>query len=361
MTLSRYLLVLITIGFLASCDLEQTAKMKSNLPKASGKLGHIIVVMDSAQWEGEVGKQVRNTFMEQVPFLPRNEPMFNLSQIDPLKFKSILKRQKNIIFVTDLSDKSKGNRRLQSYFTSESLKMIEQNPTLFMYAKQDEFAQGQEVLHIFGESESVLIENLRLNKSKLQKHFKNVENKRVYQSTYAAKVEKGISNHIKDKLGCEIKVPFGYEIALEDDKFIWLRNFSPDIDKSIYISWVDYKSEDLFSLDSLIELRTKLSRPYILYKPEDSESYMLTETENFDVFRNEINFKGKYAIELRGLWRLNKFYMGGPFLSYSMVDEVTNRLYYIEAFLYSPGKEQRDQMQELETILKTFNVGSEPV
>ena len=48
--------------------------------------------------------------------------------------------------------------------------------------------------------------------------------------------------------------------------------------------------------------------------------------------------------------------MGGPFVSYAMVDESTNRLYYIEAFLYSPGKPQRDLMRQLEVILKTFNI-----
>lgn len=360
MTFTRFLLLIFSVVYFSSCDLEKTANMKSNLPKANGKSGHIIVVMDSAQWEGNVGSQVRSTFHEQIPYLPREESMFNVSHIDPVDFQSILKKQKNIVFVTDLSNKSRGNRKLKTYFTKESLKMIEENPSLFMYAKQDEFAKGQEVLHLFGENEKVLIENFKINKAKLQKHFEVIEQKRFYQSLYAAKVEKGISKHINEKLGCELKVPFGYEIALEDDDFVWLRSFSPDVDKSIFISWVDYKSEDLFLLDSLLELRTKLSKPYILYKPEDKDSYMLTETANFEVFRNEINFKGKYAVELRGLWRVNKYYMGGPFISYSMVDETSNRLYYIEGFLYSPGKEQRDYMRELETILKTFDIRKEP-
>jgi len=334
--------------------------MKSNLPKANGKPGQIIVVMDSAQWKGNIGKKMRATFQEQVPYLPREESMFNLSHVDPTDFQSILKKQKNIIFVTDLSNNSKGNRRLKTYFTKESLKMIEENPSLFMYSKKDEFAKGQEVLHLFGESENMLIENLSNNQEKLLKHFKDIEERRFYQSLYAAKVEKGISKHINEKLGCVLKVPFGFEIALEDDDFVWLRNFTPDVDKSIFISWVDYTSEALFSLDSLLNLRTEVSKPYILYKPEDKESYLLTETENFSVFRNEINFKGNYAIELRGLWRTNKYYMGGPFHSYAMVDESSNRLYYIEAFLYSPGKLQRDHMRALDTILKTFKVSEKP-
>lgn len=334
--------------------------MKGNLPQANGKPGHIIVVMDSAHWEGGVGSALRSIFHEQVHYLPRNETRFTLSHIDPMDFQSILKKQKNIIFVTVLGDNSKGNRRLKKYFTNESLNMIEKDPSLFMYDKKDEFAQGQDVLHLFGESEAVLIQNLRSNKEKLQKHFLDIEEKRLYKSLYAAKIEKGISNHIKEKLNCEIKVPFGFEIALEDEKFIWLRNFSPDVDKSIFISWVEYTSESLFEQDSLLAMRTELSKPYILYKPEDEESYLLTETDNFDVFRKEVNFKGHYAIELRGLWKVNNYYMGGPFLSYSLVDENFGRLYYIETFLYSPGKPQRDHMRELETIIKTFDIAVSP-
>ena len=360
MAFSRYLLFLLSIVYFSSCDLDKTAKLKSNLPKANGKPGEIIVVMDSAQWEGKVGEEVRSTFNGEVVYLPRDEAMFSLNHIDPIDFKSILKKQKNIIFVAVLGNKSKGNRKLKTYFTKESLDMIEQDPSLFMYSKQDEFARGQEVLHLFGETEDILTENISKNRNKLQKHFLNIEEKRMYKSLSAAKEVIGVSKLIKEKPGCELKVPYGFEIAIEDGDFIWLRNFSPDVDKSIFISWINYTSEENFSMDSLLKLRTEVSKPYILYKPEDPESYMLTETANFNVFREEINFKGNYAIELRGLWKINNYYMGGPFISYAMVDESTNRLYYIEAFLYSPGKAQRDVMRELNTILKTFKVSSEP-
>ncbi|NJN26055.1 MAG: DUF4837 family protein [Cyclobacteriaceae bacterium] len=265
-----------------------------------------------------------------------------------------------MIIVTVLGDNSKGNRKLKSYFTPESLKMIEDDPSLFMFAKQDEFARGQELVHLFGETEEILIDNLKKNKEKIQQHFLEVEEQRNYAALYSVKYETGISKHIQEKYQCELKVPIGYEIALEDEKFIWLRNFSPDVDKNVYVSWVEYQSEQMFSTDSLLSLRTQVSRPYILYKPEDPDSYLLTETDHFEIFRKEINFKGHFAVELRGLWKVNKYYMGGPFISYAMVDEGRNRLYYIEGFLYSPGKEQRDNMRELEAILKTFNIIKSP-
>jgi hypothetical protein len=356
MTLFRFLLIAFLTFTIASCDLEQTAQRYENLPRATGKAGEIIVVMDSAMWQGEVGSKLRATFGEIVPTIPRQEPMFSLNHIAPRDFQSFLRRQKNVMFVTVLGSNSKGNRILKSYFTNESLRMIEENPSIFMHAKKDEFARGQEIMHLFGQTEDILIRNIETNKEKLLDHYLKIEEDRLYTALYSAKYEQGITNHVKSKLGCELKVPLGFEIGLEDDRFIWLRSFSPDIDKSIFISWTDYSSEEMFSLDSLLSLRTELSKPYILYKPEDPDSYLLTETDNFDVFRKEINFNGLYAVELKGLWKLNNYYMGGPFISYTVVDESTNRLYYIEAFLYSPGQPQRDTMRELGAILKTFRV-----
>jgi hypothetical protein len=64
-------------------------------------------------------------------------------------------------------------------------------------------------------------------------------------------------------------------------------------------------------------------------------------------------------MELRGLWRTNNKSMGGPFISYALVDQDRGLLYYIEGFTFSPGKPQREIIRELEAILKTFQTSSE--
>lgn len=356
MTLFRALLILLSSIYLISCDFEKAAQRHENLPRATGQPSEIFIVMDSAQWEGEVGKYVRGIFSENIPSIPRQQPRFELNHFMPENFQGFLRKHRNIIFLTVIDSDSRGNRILRSNFTNESLNMIEDDSTLFMYAKEDEFARGQNILHLFGKNEGDLLKNLQKNRKSLLNHFEKIEEERIYRGLYSVDYEKGLSSHVEQKLGCSIKVPTGFEIAIEDDQFIWLRSFSPDVDKNIFISYTDYTSEAMFSLDSLLELRTRLSKPYILYKPEDPGSYLLAETENFNIFRKEINFKGKFAVELKGLWKINGYYMGGPFVSYAMVDESTGRFYYIEAFLYSPGQPQRDYMRELETILTTFDV-----
>jgi len=342
-----------------ACNLRETAKLKENLPRAKGRPGDILIVMDSAQWLGATGSAIRETFHQLVDGLPRNEPMFDLQYVDPLYFQSVFKIQKNIIFVTVLNDRSPGNRKLKSYFTEESLRMIDEDPSIFMYSKEDDFARGQQILHLFGKTRDELIENIKNNRQRLQDHFLEIEKKRLYQTLYNTSPIKGIKNHLKDKFDCSMDIPYGYDIALDEEAFIWIRSYTREVDKNIFITYMDYTSKDLFSLDSLIAIRERTSRPYVLYKPEDPESYMLTETVHMDVIREEVNFRGDYAIRLRGLWKLNKYTMGGPFISYALVDENLNRLYYIEGFLYSPGVDQRDVMRELDVILTTFRKSSQ--
>lgn len=358
MKIFKLALILLIISLTYACNLRETARRKENLPKAKGMPGEIVMVMDSAEWEGELGNAVRSVFQQTVPELPRDEPMFDVNYIDPRNFQSIFTTAKNIVFVTVLQSNNPGNRKLKTFFTKESLEKIAQDSSIFMFPKEDEFARGQQILHLFGETEDQLIENLASHREQIQDFFNEVVQKRTYETLYSGKPVAGIMNRIKEKFGVEIKVPYGYEIAMDEDEFIWVRNFTPQIDKNFFISYVDYTSQDQFSLDSLISIRERIVKPYVLYKPEDPESYMVTETQYQDVLRKEVNFDGHYAVQLKGLWKLNKFTMGGPFVSYAMVDESTNRLYYIEGFLYSPGIDQRENMRELNVILNTFKLPS---
>ena len=75
--------------------------------------------------------------------------------------------------------------------------------------------------------------------------------------------------------------------------------------------------------------------------------------------RVEVNFDGKYAVQIRGMWKTNSLSMGGSFVGYVVVDEKLKRLYYIEGFLYAPGRNQREYLRELDVILRTFKTSEE--
>ena len=58
-----------------------------------------------------------------------------------------------------------------------------------------------------------------------------------------------------------------------------------------------------------------------------------------------------YTLEARGIWEMKYDYMGGPFFAYLIKDPQRNRLILIDAFVYAPGKQKRDFMQQLEYIV----------
>jgi hypothetical protein len=69
----------------------------------------------------------------------------------------------------------------------------------------------------------------------------------------------------------------------------------------------------------------------------------------------KVSFNDRFAVETRGLWKLKNNSRGGPFLSYIFVDELTNRLYYIEGFIMGPGiDKKREFMRQLEAVLSSF-------
>ena len=55
--------------------------------------------------------------------------------------------------------------------------------------------------------------------------------------------------------------------------------------------------------------------------------------------------------ELRGFWDVENDFMGGPFVSYSTLDEATGRVLTIDGYVYSPKLDKRNFMREVEHLV----------
>lgn len=342
------LLVILTTAW--ACDGADT-ESDSNLPRASSVPNEILVVMDSAKWQGTVGDQLRDIFAAPIPGLPQEEKAFNVRYVSPRFFKGFMKHYPNIVFVTTLDDNSPDSRVMRTYFTENSLQQMRQNPEMFMFPLKNEFARGQEVLHLFGQTEEALLQKLQENEDRLRNYFIKFERDRLSRKLFTGLPEKELSEYVERKHGFRMEFPMGYDVAIEGENFIWIRQLDQDIDKSIWVGYQDYNNENVFTQENILDLRLQIASQYIF--GNDSTTYMRTE-KDVPVHTRELNFKGNYAVETRGLWRLNNMVMGGPFVSYTFVDEPTNRLYYIEGFVYAPGENKRQPIREVEAILHTF-------
>ena len=350
------LIVLITLSSLLLTDCSSLIDDKALLPPATGESGEIVLVMDSAKWMGPLGDEVRNTFRAPFPGLLQDEPYFNLVYVDPDKLNSVLRNSRNMVFVNTLEGNSRGDVILRNYFTKESLETIRSDTSIFMSKQTDLFARGQAVMHLFQNTNDRLVSHLQRNRSSIQQYFVNIEKRRFQQALYKAPSEKGIENSLLQNHQCYLKIPYGYEVALENSNSIWIRLLDNKVDKNIFIAYKDYTEEQAFNRENIVDFRDRTWRQYLL--GDDSMSYMITEPL-VPVDSTSVNWNNKFAVEVRGVWKLKNNSMGGPFLGYTLVDEATGRLYYIEGFVYAPGEKKRNTLRELETILWTFKTQSE--
>ena len=63
---------------------------------------------------------------------------------------------------------------------------------------------------------------------------------------------------------------------------------------------------------------------------------------------------GLKGVEVRGIWDIKNYPMAGPFLTYILNDKANNRKLVMEGFVFAPASEKRDDIFELEAILKTL-------
>ncbi|PWJ40229.1 DUF4837 family protein [Sediminitomix flava] len=348
---------IIAVTFLSSCNSKKEGKEKvadtTNyaLPSANGAIGEIYLLMDSAKWEGELGAEVRKIFNETMPGLLQNETRFNVSYIRPKSFNRVLKRTKNLVFITSLESNSSDTEKLKEFYGKAMQDKFVETGEAYMSAGTDIYARGQKVLNIVSGSDRELMKLLKKNKQSIHKFFADADIARINEKMI---FNTHLKNELKKEHGFSLNIPDGYKIAKDTAQFVWLRQ--PDVkwDKYLIVAYKDYESEKEFDYDSVIHFRDSLCKKFIYGNPAKKDSYVITLKDRFRPDTEVTELDGKFARELRGHWQTYSQTMGGPFVSYTVTDDENKRLYYVEGFVYAPSKDKMPFIRELEAVLTTF-------
>ncbi|MCB0496749.1 MAG: DUF4837 family protein [Cyclobacteriaceae bacterium] len=336
-----------------SCNIDSVNERL--LVNASGRPGELFVVMDSVQWKGELGQVIRNELISHIPGLSTDEPYFTVRYIEPTKFNSVLNKAKNIVFVATLDSKTKGGETVRGYITS---KYIKEHPDKFIISQSDLYAKGQSVLYLFGATEDELTNRIAENEGIVRNFFEKVEMDRLTNSLYASKELTGINNMLLKKHGFYMRIPNGFRIEEDKPSFVWLRSpgiTDGSVDKSIFVSYKPYTNESEFGKKEILAWRDEITKEYIFEDPENLATYMETDTVHVPVIYRAVKVNGNFAREVRGIWRTHEIGgVGGPYISYVVLDADSETLFYLDGFVVAPGKPKRDALRELETILNTF-------
>jgi hypothetical protein len=335
-----------------------SCKDKKALDQAIGLPGKINIIITPAQAKGPIGKALNDLLTQEMTVLPRPEPIFRIRFVQPEEVNASMKRTRNLLFAFTFSDNSKESLKMKEMISPKSLQEIRQDTSHFMRSLSDVYARGQEVTYLYAQDENTLAKKIKTHGQRIIDNYNNKERQRITKGILNAFTTKTLVQSIEKEHPYTLKIPFGYRLADNQKDFVWFRQINPADDKDIFIATKQYVSQDDFKKENLIKFRNSVCRKYLFEDPEQPDTYLITETsiEEKPVETHEFNFDNRYAVEMKGLWKTNINTMGGPFVGFAFVDEAKGLFYYIEGFTYSPSKDQREIMRELESILYSFKV-----
>jgi hypothetical protein len=164
---------------------------------------------------------------------------------------------------------------------------------------------------------------------------------------------------LQEKFGISLKIPSIYKVGKQEDNFVW---FDREIQKGtgniiVYEMPADSFENDSTLVKDIISMRDSIGEKYVPGPDVTGKvTYMRTEPAYAPaIFPVEI--AGLNGVEVRGIWDIKNYPMAGPFLTYILNDKANNRKLVLEGFVFAPATEKRNDMFELEAILKTLRVG----
>lgn len=320
--IKRITFTLFCIAMLFSCEKSD----KVTLVSSTGRINHVLIVMNNEDWKGRVGDELKKIIGEPVIGLPQEENQFSINQVDPITFNSLFKRHRNILFI--------GLDTVKNF-----------------YSNIDVYASPQTTLTILAQDKEELMENIRSHKEEIIKIFKK-NDLALYQRKITKDFHDPSTIETLNKLGISMKIPFAYKKVDDTGQFLWYRN---TFERGL-LNIIAYEIplfDEPYTPEFLVSFRDSIGKNYI--PGQFDNTYMRTEP-SFTPVTEQVTFGNIEALESRGLWFVEGDYMGGPFLSYTIKDEVNERLIVVEGFSYSPSSKKRDVVFELEAILKTINL-----
>ena len=284
----------------------------------------MLLVMPDELWIGPAGEAFRELYLADQEGLPQSEAYFDASRVEPKEVNRILQKTKSIMWV-------------------------EKSDTSFVKMQKDLWARPQRIVRITAQSEKELVEEIKGSAKQVINAFKehdmSVIQSRLRKSAYAYTHENLKKIGIKKML-----LHKGFDPTLDKEN---LKIFATKTVKTIQYIMVSERpmTEGMVSMDDIIAHRDSIGMKYFEGTHEDS--YMETELL-IPPFTETTEISGMFALETRGLWRMENDFMGGPFLSYTIYDEKNNRILTVESLLYGPTAKKRNVILEMEAMMRSI-------
>ena len=297
---------------------------------SSGKTQEIILAADRGHYTGATKELIDSIFRAPQEVLPQPEPRFSVVSIpvSSLENTQMFRMHRNIV----LCDIKEGNP-----------------DKLYIY--HDKWAAPQVVIDIAATSEASLRDLLRRHTDRIVEEIYTTEYRRMANVFYRDR-NVDLMKRVEKKFGFTLNLPQEFSMAKEGDGFAWLRKETKDFGLSVLVHTEPYRDQQQFAAEKIFNRLDTTMRRNV---PGPAEgSYMGTERK-VEIQSRVVEFEGaKYAVECRGLWRLFGDFMGGPFVSYTLLSPDGTELVELIGFVYCPRFDKRDYLMQVDGICRSI-------
>ena len=315
----------------------------------------MLVISDSLLWKGMAGDSFFYYFTAPYILLPQPEPIFDIIHMTPeeLVEQPVKKEFRTIIFLADLNDENSITSKVaRSDLGGEKIAEIRKEKGYNITVGQDKWARSQILLYITGFGEDKLVENITSNFPAIAKKINEKDAETVEATAYQSGRNPDLEADLMANFGIRMKVPGGFRKARFDEKnkIMWLRSDDRDIIANILVTKIPYSDKAQLSKEGIKKLRNQIGKIITTRQPN---SHMRINDVDLPFFVEKKQVNNIYTVQARGVWDIVNDFMGGPFISYLMLNPKTNELVLVDGFIYAPSKEKRNYMQEMELIVSS--------
>ena len=323
--MKKHLIIIFVVFFLQSCEDNKVVYK----PESSARINSITVVVDNDNWNNTIGDKIRNLYADEYEGLPQIEERFTLKQMPYEAFSGFSRSSRNIIFINKKS-----------------------NPEFFF--EVDKYARPQIYLEIKGNSIKSILEQIDKSKKEAINKFTNGEieenKRRILKSPLK-------DTFAMDDFSINMKMPSAYSLYKQDKNFIWYQKQIQKGHSNIIVTQLPSQKNIFdYNIPSVIKLRDSIGEVFL--PGRNPESFMISEKEYLP-YQKKVNYYGIKMLETRGTWEVKGDFMGGPFLNYLIEDKLNDRVLFVEGFVFAPSKRKRDNIIELEAIIKSLKLKKE--
>lgn len=301
------------------------------IPSVGGLAYDLMIVGNGNVWKDTIGRRIFEIFDQEMPGLPQSEPLFNILFLETQNFTDIVKPMRNLLFFhVDSTQYTQGKVSFSKNRWANTQAIVKITaPT------------KEEFLKVLNEKSQAIIDFYVA-----QECERNI----LYFERYR---ESSMIKLMKDSMNISLKIPNYINKSKTAKNFVWISNGSIDARLDIIAYRTDHTDSTDFFMEKILAKRDSVTKLYI---PGPSEgSYMTTEREVIPPVDRQFYFKKKKCTEVRGLWRTEGDFMGGPFVSRTFYDQETDEMLTIEAFVYAPQHKKRNKIRQVEAVLHSLD------